>query len=117
MKKETVKEFVAKHEKGIRATVGIGLMVLSGVVGWNLYRKVKVGNGVILLDEEIIKFLSHVDKTYPTRYVGYIFGSANIEKALKPEDLGKLGEEMLRYGTTKNTAFTHFLAIGPDIES
>jgi len=108
--KQKVKEFVIEHKKELTVT---GLMVLSGMVGYKMGYKGALKNELVVTNGIVKECLSDAANVYNNRVS--VFG-VRIMDGVKPEDLGKLGEKMLKHECINDVNFTHFIAIGKGVE-
>lgn len=106
-----VKTFVKEHKKEL--LVGLGLVVVGSVVGYNGYEFKRRLTGDFKLECKPIKDVlvdsqvKYNDKKWLSTVVS--------DNVYKPEDLGKLGEEIIESCSNRQKPeFTHFIAIGPD---
>ena len=111
--KERIREFTERHDKAIIVVTGIGLLAAGCVVGWKMCDKVNFkvnkANGE---DSTLCKFIFDVVETYPKSYTAF---RVNRGSGATPAILGELGEVMVDTGVPEDYGFTHFLAIGPDM--
>lgn len=109
MKKNEIKTFVKENKKKILV---IGLMGLAGAAGYKVgvnksYKSLDALVKNDLLGDVIIDAV----KKYPKDmclFKGWRFP----EYAIKPQNLGELGERIILDGGADDV-FTHFIAIGP----
>lgn len=113
MKTEKITNFVEKHKKGLAITAMIGGGVLCGVLGFKICDVVKIGDGYVLGNQKVIKVLT--DAESKGLLPGPIF-TGFTDEPIKPEELGELGEVMLKTAGAAKVAFTHFIAVGKEIE-
>lgn len=113
MKTEKIKGFVENHKKELAITAMIGGGVLCGVVGFKICDLVKIGDGRVVDNQRIIEVFT--DAKAKGLLPGPIF-TGIADEPFKPEDLGELGEVMTETAGAAKVAFTHFIAIGKEME-
>ena len=115
MNKEKVKKFVKKHKKVICGTgIILGTLVCGSVIGSNITKRKIFKKEFILDDESMI----HVLKDADLNIGAPVLAAAIHEKGgLKCSDMGKLGEAIKSFGAPEDQTFTHFIALGNDIDS
>lgn len=109
-----VKTFVKEHKKEL--LVGLGLVVVGSVVGWKASDITRRKRGYIrICDERITNVLRDASNKCGRNNVKFC-GYRQPDKAIKPEDLGELGNGIIHCisETNETPEFTHFIAIGPD---
>ena len=110
MKKFKVKEFVANHKDEIIGFATIAGCVAIGVaIGRKLEYEEITSKYFVVKDEPTAKILN---SAYELGKIGIFTGSKSTP--IKPENLGELGEEIIRCGGGEH-GFTHFIAIGKDL--
>lgn len=104
-----VKTFVKEHKKELLA--GLGLVVVGSIVGYNGYKFKRRLTGDFKLEcKPIMDVLVDSHVKYNDKNWIYTVASDNV---YKPEDLGKLGEEIIESCSNgQKPGFTHFIAIG-----
>lgn len=108
--KQKVKEFVIEHKKELAVT---GLMVLSGMVGYKMGYKGALKHEVVVTNSVVKRCLRDASDVYNNRIAA--FGGWTMD-GIKPEELGELGKKMLDLEVDNNVNFTHFIAIGKNVE-
>lgn len=111
--KEKWNKFVDKHHDKLVFAAGVGLTVVGGAIGWKLCKHVKLNGNVLVMHEGMKNVLLDSQQGYDR--VNLFTGIA--DKPLGVDQLGELGEALKKCTNyTGNETFTHFIAIGEDIE-
>ena len=104
MNKQKIKEFWKNHKKEILPAVYVG--ALCGVSCWIGY---SAATKKIAYSHPVGSTFYDAVAKYGTKNTG-IYAARN--HPLKPSELGKLGENMIKAGVPKDQILTHFLAFG-----
>ena len=112
--KEKVKKYLKEHKKEIvRAGVIAGSVTLGYIIGYKQWKNY-IGDGVIVPDSPLANHLLDAQKKY--KGCAAVCNVINGE-GFKPSELGKLGEAAVGLGAPHDQTFTHFIAIGKQMES
>lgn len=121
MKKEELKEkakgFWERNKLAIGAGAIAGVGVLIGYKGAMHDMGVKKGD-LIITNENLKLMILDAQNKYGGKKANMTVFQKLFDEAVKPEDLGKLGEAMIEtneklFPGTKPGTFTHFIAFGP----
>ena len=121
MKKEEFKEkakgFWERNKLAIGAGAIAGVGVLIGYKGAIHDMGVKKGD-LIITNEYVKQMILDAQYKYGGKKNNMTVFQKLFDEAVKPEDLGKLGEAMIEtneklFPGTKPGSFTHFIAFGP----
>lgn len=115
MNKEKVKEYLKEHKKDVAITVVNGVIAAGLFVAGYKYcaREHKLRDAVLVTHDGMKNVLLDACDKYKNVN---IFTGIN-ESGIKYDELGELGNAMSDLGdTAKETAFTHFIAIGKEVK-
>lgn len=121
MKKEELKEkakgFWERNKLAIGAGAIAGVGVLIGYKGAMHDMGVKKGD-LIITNEYMKQMILDAQNKYGGKKNNMTVFQKLFDEAVKPEDLGKLGEALIDahekcFPGTKPGSFTHFIAFGP----
>lgn len=121
MKKEELKEkakgFWERNKLAIGAGAIAGVGVLIGYKGAMHDMGVKKGD-LIITNENLKLMILDAQNKYGGKKANMTVFQYMFNEAVKPEDLGKLGEALIDthekcFPGTKPGTFTHFIAFGP----
>lgn len=121
MKKEELKEkakgFWERNKLAIGAGAIVGVGVLIGYKGAMHDMGVKKGD-LIITNEYMKQMILDAQNKYGGKKANMTVFQKRFDEAVKPEDLGKLGEALIDthekcFPGTKPGSFTHFIAFGP----
>lgn len=115
MNKEKVKEYLKEHKKDVAITVVNGVIAAGlFVAGYNYcVRDNKLRDAVLVTHGGMKDVLLDACDNFKN---ANIFTGIN-ESGIKYDELGELGNIMSDLGdTAKETAFTHFIAIGKEVK-
>lgn len=111
--KGKVMEFVKEHKKDIIYIAVIGAI---GVVAFKAGVKHVYKNHTVVGDDIVAEVLCNANDIYGFKNVRY---AKTTSTGFKPSELGKLGEAMSKTAIKDKVElpdiFTHFIAIGPEI--
>lgn len=114
-RKGTAKTFIEEHKTGLIIAGSVGLVVLSGFVGWKMCDKVLSGKYLMMKrGNNITDTLISMKADFPDTQASFI--RTNINEGFKINDLGKLGEVMMECGAPGDSDMTHFILVGPAVK-
>ena len=112
MKMGKVKEFCKKHKSKIFFIAGASIGVLATSAAY-LTTMQTISNLRIPYNARIYDVIKDAKQCYPDTFALF---SGRVDTPLKAEELGTLGEKIIELGG-KDNVFTHFVAIGPDLNN
>lgn len=113
MKMGKVKEFCKKHKSKIFFIAGASIGVLATTAAY-LTTKRPISNVHCPYNAKIDNVLFDAKQCYPDTF-NLVTGVVD-NAPLTAEELGTLGEKIIELGG-KDNVFTHFVAIGPDLNN
>ena len=109
-----MKKFIEEHKVAVNVVAGVGLVTISGIVGWKSFEKFELPGYLVPGSNMTDTVLKSAYKAYPGHWAcGYDI--TPIDDAYSLSDLGKFGDVLRGYGAAEDTKLTHLLAIGPRI--
>ena len=109
MKMGKVKEFCKKHKSKIFFIAGASIGVLATTAAY----LTTISNLRIPYNARSYDVIKDAKQCYPDTFDLF---SGRVDAPLKAEELGTLGEKIIELGG-KDNVFTHFIAIGPDLNN
>ena len=107
--KEKFKSFIRNHKNGIVQVCYYTAGVLVGFAATKLAYGIRY-KGCVTADSKIVnKVLGDIPNGTKVDSYGGI-----IKSGITPENMGKLGDDIISRGCSKDFKFTHIIAIGKD---
>lgn len=111
--KEKIKNYWETNKKSICNGLAVGVCLTVGAfIGYEYFRKVEIGNRVVVENENVNKILNDALEEYSKGMS--VFAGRN-DTPIKINELGELGELIKEFDAPDNADFTHFICIGKPI--
>lgn len=107
MNKQKIKEFAKKYETEIKFWGGVALVIgSSGLIGYSIGHRL-APNEITVNNAIVKRVFSDIPNGTKVRVVGAI-----EQTGFTKDQLGELGNVMVKLGVPDTDKFTHFVAIG-----